>query len=245
MDTEKEAALKATLGADAAAQVLQGADAVQKDADDRQTAYKGDDPWAALGAQIAQTIKSAVAPAVATVAATPEPVAEKAAADEIEAKAPMDEMAVVEEVEPVAEEPGDMTYDEFVQTIRSVVREELAAELKAQIAPLAGMLDIEKKVGSAVQSLMQPYQQQQATKDDARTQEIATLKARIAELEGDIPAAFRPFAGFHASTDESTVLKGTELSTPPEEPDSPFVADDGRPIFEHFLGAPLSQNGRA
>jgi hypothetical protein len=211
MDTEKEAALKTALGDEAATQVLAGAEAVQKDADDRQTAYKSDDPWAA----VLTTLKAAVATMIAPPVVEPEPapVAEKAVTDIPEADAKADvEMIDEPVVEAVAEDPGEMTYDEFVGEIRRVVREEIGAELKAQLAPLAGMLDIEKKVSGAVQSLMQPYQ---AQKDD----EAAALKALIEEhqlslkdaqsrlvaLEGDQPSAWKaPWGGYRATEDDAT-----------------------------------------
>jgi hypothetical protein len=239
MDTEKETAIKALLGDEAATQVIAGAEQVQKDADDRQTAYKSDaavaapvatDPWAALGAQLAQTLKDAVASMVAPPAAV-EPVAEATKDDGEGDMEVMAEEVAIEEPAAVEEDPGEMTYDEFVQAIRAVVREELSAELKAQIGPLAAGLDIEKKVSSAVQSLMQPYQAQKDDEAAQLRQQLKEAQDRLNELEGDIPAAFRPYSGFRASAAPETILKQAGALPPTGDDESDPFAEIRNKLF--------------
>jgi len=246
MDKEKEAALKASLGDDVAEQILAGAEATQKDADAQGVAYKADDPWAAVLTALKGAVAAMVAPAAES---APEPVTEKAEPSAEEAKAdPMpNDAALVEEEVTLETDPGEMTYDEFIAEIRRVVREELGAELKAQLAPLAGMMDIEKKVSGAVQSLMQPYQ---AQKDDevARLKtQLAETQRQIAELQGDVPSAFQAaFGGYRPSQAADTVLKEGDTppggAPPPPPPGTPTDADPFADIKQGLFGAAL--NGR-
>lgn len=266
MDTEKEQALKAALGADAAAQVLAGAEAVQKDADDRQTAYKSADPFATALAAFGEVLKAAMQPTppglpVSTANLTikadapvagrwlnneqiealkagqsiepeAEPVAEKAPPPMVEEVA--EEVVEEQALEPMDDGGGEMTADEFLAQIGALI--------DAKLAPIAGLLDIEKKVAGHVASLMQPFQAQQATKDD----ETAALKATIAEqqarlelLEGDIPPAFKAIGGYRPSQALDTLVTKAQAEqfgaapAPEDNPNDPFAE-----IRSKLLGSP-------
>jgi hypothetical protein len=69
------------------------------------------------------------------------------------------------------------------------IGQSIGAVLSQALAPLMGLLDMEKKMQGHVQTMMAPYQ---ATKDaeSAQTKEqLTTLAAQVAELTGDQPAA--------------------------------------------------------
>jgi hypothetical protein len=160
-----------------------------------------------------------------------EPVAEATKDDGEGDMEVMAEEVAIEEPAAVEEDPGEMTYDEFVQAIRAVVREELSAELKAQIGPLAAGLDIEKKVSSAVQSLMQPYQAQKDDEAAQLRQQLKEAQDRLNELEGDIPAAFRPYSGFRASAAPETILKQAGALPPTGDDESDPFAEIRNKLF--------------
>jgi hypothetical protein len=167
---------------------------------------------------VTQALKAAVVDMLAPPAPAPEaesePVAEKAPPP-VAADAVMEEEEVVVEeqaMEPMDDGGGEMTADEFLAQIGALI--------DAKLAPIAGLLDIEKKVAGHVASLMLPFQAQKDASDAERQQEIATLKATIAEqqqrlaaLEGDVPQAFHdPFvAGFRASQSDATVATKEQI----------------------------------
>lgn len=192
MDEKKIAALK-TLGFSDSdiADIEARASATEKAADDQQTAYKAEEPQ--------QEITIGGVTYLLTEKAHPvtEPV-EETTKDEGEGD--IEVIAETDAIEPVAEEP----YDDTAVTLSSgdieAISQAIGAAVSQALAPLAGLLDMEKKMQGHVQSLMAPYQAQKDASDAERAEEIATLKATLAETQaklteliGDQPAAgYRP-----------------------------------------------------
>ena len=216
MDQEKEQALKSILGDAPAAEVLAGAEAVQKDADDKRTAYKSaDDPWAVVLTSLKAAVATMITPPepVAESPVEPEPVAEKAPPPMVEEDVVTEEPAVVEEQAMDDMGGGEMSADEFLAQIGALI--------DAKLAPIAGLLDIEKKVAGHVASLMQPYQAQKDASDAEKVAEIASLKAqqttiveRLAALEGDQPSAWKaPWGGYRATEDDATTTTKEQAET--------------------------------
>lgn len=111
------------------------------------------------------------------------------------------------------------------------IAETIGASISQALAPLAGMLDIEKKMQAHVQSVMGGYQTQKDAQDAERAQQITdlqtTLKAtqdKLAELLGETPAAYKG----HRITDNpivSETRKEQLISVPPTAADfDPIVA---------------------
>lgn len=215
---ERWSAFVTLMGDEAAAREVAGsAEATQKALDDAHTAFKADttttDPTADRLAQLEAEIASLKA---------------AAAAPEVE-----DEAEYVDDGDMTDDMGGgEMSADEFLGQI--------GALMDQKIAPLAGLLDIEKKMAGHVQSLMGGYTAQKDAEAAERQAEIATLKARIAALEGDTPIAFR---GFQASADGSTIIsteKAVQLGAPVADDQNPF-ADITAQLFGPQVANP---NGR-
>lgn len=109
---------------------------------------------------------------------------------------------------------GDMTWDEF------------AAKLAELLAPIAKMQDMHKSMTDALGEMKAMYGGV-ATKDDARTQELTTLKAqyadlaaKIAQIEGDQPATILP-------DEVALALKGApEQAHKPDDPATQAALND-------------------
>jgi hypothetical protein len=203
----------------------------------------------ALGQQLVQTEKDATAQGIAfksdeypdleingVVYKAFPPKAEAAA----EAEPPMEEEMVAEDAAEVVEEPGeemagdylgDMSWDEF------------AAKLSELLAPVLKMQDMMKAMGDMHGELKTMYGGV-AQKDDARAQELVTLKTALAELtqkiadiEGDQPATVLP--------DEVAEALKSAGPAKPEQPANPALTDPSRPLA--WLGMQtfpeLYQNG--
>lgn len=193
----------------------------------------------ALGQQLVQTEKDATARGIAfkeaqpaeeitingvvyTVKAAPPPMEEAAAVVE-EVKAPEDGMVAEEPLpeEPVGEFVGDMTPDAFF------------ARLTEVLAPVLRMQEMVKTLSDGVGEL-KSMQSGVATKDNARAQELAAIRAElvatttkandlaatIAAIEGNQPAVVLP--------DElSAALKSAGPQTPPDaDPNAVQVPND-------------------
>lgn len=127
---------------------------------------------------------------------------EEQADDPIEAMA---EDVIEPEEEMAGDYIGDMSWDEF------------AAKLGELLAPVLKMQDMVKAMGDAHAELKTMYGGV-AQKDDARAQEIATLKAslkdltdKLAQIEGDQPATILP--------DEVAAALKSDGPTQAQEPD--------------------------
>ena len=143
---------------------------------------------------------------------------------EAKADAPMEEMTE-EVIEPEAEMDdgdyiGDMTVDEFF------------AKLSELLAPVLKMQDMHKGMTDALGEMKAMYGGV-ATKDDARAQELVTLKSSLAELqskiaqiEGDQPNTILP-------DEVAAALKSAGPATP-AKPDDPAkqaaLNDPARPF---------------
>lgn len=190
MTEEKQAALKALVGGDEQqlAALLGIINATDKGAQGQGVAYKEApaDPVAALQAQLAElqaTVKALAEKAAppAMLDAAPEAAgAEAPEAPEVEVELSGDGM------EAEAPDDGPILNDADAQIIAQAV-----------VAALAPMLEMEKKMRGYMddmKGMLQGYGQ----KDDTRaqelartTQELATLKAHVAELRGEQPQAAR------------------------------------------------------
>ena len=249
MEPEKEAALKTHLGDDVAAQVIAGAETVQKEADDVKTAYKADDPWAA----VLTALKGAVAEMIAPPPVV-ESVAEKAPPPAMDAEDDPAQGGDMGADEPAEGEPpldaggGERSADEFLAQIGDL--------LDTKFAPLIDALGITQKLDGHLGELKTMLGGYQAKKDDAdaaRQQEIATLKAtnaelkeRVAALEGDVPNAFRQaFGGYRPSQAAETVVTKDQApgGAPPPPVGTPTDDDPFADIKAGLFGG--SQNGRA
>lgn len=124
-----------------------------------------------------------------------------------------------EEMAPMEEEPtGGLTLSPEDLT---AITEVFTTAIQSALAPVVGMLDIEKKVAGHVQSMLAPYQTQKDASDAERMQEIATLKeaietqqAKLAELLGETPRAY------HRITDNPVVSEARkEQLVPPTQTD--------------------------
>ena len=189
------------------------------------------DQLAALAADVQQSEKDAQQQGIAFKEAAPEELTingvvytVKAAVPPMIEEAPVEEEKAPEDMpmeEAMPEEDdggpyvGDMTPEEFSAL--------LSAAFAQAMAPLMGVLDIEKKMAAHVDSVMGGYK----TKDDTRAQEIATLKdqqadiaTRLLALEGDQPAVTMP-------ADMEAALKSEGPKTPAElDPSAVNVPDD-------------------
>ena len=154
--------------------------ATEKAADDQGTAYKAEEPAAqevTIAGVTYQLIEKAFPP--------------KAADEEVaEAVAEVVEEDAIDDM-PMDEEPaGGLTLS---PEDLAAMTEAFGAALSQALAPLMGLLDMEKKMQGHVQSMLAPYQ---ATKDaeQAETREqIDALQAKVKELTGDQSAVpYRP-----------------------------------------------------
>jgi len=127
--------------------------------------------------------------------------------EEAEGEPPLDDTAQM-----AGDYLGDMSWDEFAQ------------KLGALLAPVLKMQDMVKSIGDAHAELKGMYGGV-AQKDDARVQELASLKAslselttKIAQIEGDQPSVI-------LSDDVAAALKSAGPQPPPD-PNAPVVPDD-------------------
>jgi len=127
--------------------------------------------------------------------------------EEAEGEPPIDDTAQM-----AGDYLGDMSWDEFAQ------------KLGALLAPVLKMQDMVKSIGDAHAELKGMYGGV-AQKDDARVQELASLKAslselttKIAQIEGDQPSVI-------LADDVAAALKSTGPQAPPD-PNAPVVPDD-------------------
>ena len=127
---------------------------------------------------------------------------------------------------------GDMSPDEF----KALLAEVLAPVLKVQ--------DMLKQMGD-MHGELKGMMGGVATKDNARAAEIASLKERLAALEGDLPAQQAPPS--NADGDIAAALKGAPRETPvegapvvPNDPSRPLAAVAAQTFPQLYGGAPAA-----
>ena len=165
-----------------------------KSAQDRGVAYKSDDdPWAAVTA----ALKAALVPT------------EKAP----EAPASMEEAGETEIADAEMEQADDGDMADDGEYIGDMSPAEFKAMLTDVLAPVLKMQEMVKAIGDMSGELKTMY----STKDAGTLAEIATLKARLTQLEGDQPAVIN-------SADVEAALKGAPAAPP--DPNAPVIPDD-------------------
>ena len=191
MDATKVAALK-TLGFSDTdiADIEARASATEKAADDQGTAYKAEEP-----AELPDMVINGI-----TYKAFPPKAAEEAP---VEAEAVVEEDAIGDM--PMEEEPAEGGLTLSPEDLAAMT-EAFGAALTQALAPLMGLLDMEKKMQGHVQSMLAPYQ---ATKDAEQAEtkhQVAALQAQVTELTGDQPAV-----PYRASQAKDNVLTDAAL----------------------------------
>lgn len=182
--------------------VVAGMEQADKSATEQGIAFKSDDPWAAVIA----ALKAAVAPSEK--AMTPASM-EQAGATEMDDG--MEEAA--DEGDAAADDTGgeyigDMSPDEFKALLTEV------------LAPVLRMQDMHKAMTDGLgemKAMMGGY----ATKDAGTAAEVAALKARLAELEGNKPAVVN-------QADIEAALNGAPQAPP--DPNAPHLPADATPV---------------
>ena len=97
------------------------------------------------------------------------------------------------------------------------------------LAPVLKMQEMHKAIGDMhgeLKGMLGGY----ATKDDSRAAEIASLKARLAKLEGDQPAVIVP-------ADVEAALKGAPQAPP--DPNAPQIPNDPARPFAQLAAATM------
>lgn len=152
-----------------------------------------------------------------TKAAGDMPPAEMVEAGETEALDGMAEEAIEEPMDDGRVYVGDMDPVEYWQ------------QMDERVARIEAKLDFDKKMSAAISELKAMFAPV-AAKDDARAQEIATLKAqqaaldaRLKELEGEQPKAASG-AGIPVAADFAAQLKATPDGWNPNDPIGGFVS---------------------
>lgn len=189
MDATKVAALKQLGFSDSdIADIESRASATEKAAADQGVAYKAEEPEAqeiTIAGVTYQLVEKAFPPKPATEA---ESVPAEAEAVEVETDA-MDDMPM-EESEP---EGGLTLSPEDLTAIAEAVGTAVAGALQQALAPMMGLLDIEKKMQGHVETLMGGYQKTKDAEQAETRQQVEQLAAQVAELKGDQPAVpYRP-----------------------------------------------------
>ena len=181
--------------------VIAGMEQADKSAQQQGIAYKADDPWQ----NVITALKVAMAPA------------SMEQAGETEMDDALTEQA--DEGDIPEEDDGEYVGDMSPMAFKAMMGEMLAPVLKMQ-----DMLKAMSDMHGELKGMMGGA----ATKDDARSKEIASLKARLARLEGDQPAIVN-------SADVEAALKGAPQAPPdpdmpviPDDPDRPFAASTVR-----------------
>jgi len=197
MEATKVAALK-TLGFSDTdiADIEARASATEKAADDQQTAYKAEEPQEITLNGQTYVLKAA----------------EPAEVEAEKALPPMAEAEVVEE-DAIGEMPvEEEAYDDAAVTLSAgdieAISQAIGAAVSQALAPLAGLLDMEKKMQGHVQTLMAPYQAQKDASDAERMSEIATLKASLAETQAKLAELLgdQPIVGYRPSQAVDSIL---------------------------------------
>jgi hypothetical protein len=198
-----------------AASALAGMEQADKSAQQQGIAFKSDDapadPWSAVTA----ALKAALMP---TEKAPPPMDAEDDPA--LGGDMGVDEAA---EGEPPMDAGGDGG-----QYIGDMSPDEFKALITELLAPVLKMQDMHKSMSDMMGQMKAAY----ATKDDSRTAEIASLKARLAKLEGDQPAVIVP-------ADVEAALKGAPQ--PPPDPNAPQIPNDPARPFAQLAAATMPQ----
>jgi hypothetical protein len=147
--------------------LLSQASATEKTATDQGVAYKAEEPVIELPDVVINGVTYKAMPPV------PPVVEEK---DDGEG-----DMEVMAE-EPMEEEPaeGGLTLSPEDLT---AISEAVAGAIQAGLSQVMGALDLEKKVASHVQGLMQPYQATKDASDAEKAEQIATLQASLKDHE--------------------------------------------------------------
>jgi hypothetical protein len=193
MDETKKAYLRDTLKFSDTdiAEIEARATATEKAADDARTAFKAEEP-----ADLPDVIINGV-----TYKAF-KPIEEDAAAPVEEDKAMPGnaaEDALDGGADDAMEEPD---ADPNALTLSQGDLDAINGMIVSAVGQIMGGLELDKKVAGHVQTLMAPYQQQQATKEAALTTQVAELQQQLKELTGDQPAA-----PYRASAAKDATLK--------------------------------------
>jgi hypothetical protein len=184
--------------------------AAEKDADEQRIAYKSEDALPSPPEEL--TINGIVY----ALKAAPSP-PEEAPAVETQADGMMAGNGMDMASEPEGDEGGNYVGDMSPEEFSALLTQAFTTALQ----PLAGLLEIEKKMAAHVDSVMGGYK----TKDDARATELAALKTqqqqladKIAAIEGDQPAVVLP-------DDVAAALKSAGPQTPPDLSQLPQIPE--------------------
>lgn len=226
MDATKVAALKQVGFSDSdIADILARAEKTEKTADDAQTAYKADEPVQPVDDIIVGDVVYKHARLVGELPDsqhiwTQTPIIVNGAAYFPAQKAPPPAFVEAEATEEVVEEDaiGEMPMEEEpaeggltlspedLTAIGEAVGGAVATALQQALAPMVGLLDIEKKMQSHVESLMGGYQTTKDAEQAETKQQLTQLQAQLAELTGDQPAA-----PYRASQAKDNILNDAAL----------------------------------
>jgi 2'-5' RNA ligase len=208
------------LGLDSATikSVLDGVDTTEKTATQAGVRYKtADTPAEPEEITINGVVYTVKAPPVAGVAAVPPPAA-KGGPPEAEAKAPGDTLMQEADDDEAAEQADDEQQDQdLIDMNLTQFRQEMGALIDSKLAPVLAQLGLaskmEKMIGDLsgeVKSHFAPAAATKAADPDPMLQEVASLKARLAQLEG---GRTRQQVGHQASTADATATtKAADLA---------------------------------
>lgn len=193
------------LGLDAATikGLLNGVDATEKTADAGGVRYKTAAPEEVTFNGVAYVLKAPLPPVVAE-----DEDEDPAAVPPVEAKADGDDTLLEEAVEDAGADVTDL-LDMDIATFRS----ELRAAVGEALAPILAQLKMSEKMEGMLKGMgeeMKAFYGGTKTKESAVAAEVAALKARIAELEGDRTAVQN---GYRASAADATATtKAAQLA---------------------------------